>query len=106
MPSYLFKATYTTQGLQGMLREGPSSREDHLAKLTRSLGGKLEAFYFAFGETDVYAIAELPDNETAAALAMTIGATGAVGIQTVVLMTPKEADKATRKSVEYRPPGT
>jgi uncharacterized protein with GYD domain len=66
--------------------------------------GRVEAFYFAFGETDVFTIIELPDNVAAAALAATI-ATGMISPRTRVLLTPQEMDAATKKTVEFRPPG-
>jgi len=74
-------------------------------KATESVGGKLEGFYFAFGEADAYVIADLPDNETAAAVALAVnGSEGAV-VQTVVLMTPEELDAASKKNVDFRPAG-
>jgi uncharacterized protein with GYD domain len=69
------------------------------------VGGRLECFYFAFGDQDVYAIVDLPDNETAAATALTATAAGGVVLRTVVLLTPEELDAAAGRSVEYRPPG-
>lgn len=105
MPKYLFQASYTAEGLKGLLKEGGSSRRDTLAQLVEGLGGSLESFYYAFGENDVYAIGDAPDNATAAALSMAINASGVVTVKTVVLMTPEEADEATKKTVAYRPPG-
>ena len=69
------------------------------------MGGTLEAFYFGFGKHDVYVLADLPDNATAAALSLAVSASGAVQASTVVLMTPAEVDEATKKTVDYRPPG-
>ena len=73
--------------------------------LVEGLGGKLESFYYAFGENDLYAIAELPDNESASALSMAVNSASAVGVKTIVLLTPEEIDSATQKTVGYRPPG-
>jgi uncharacterized protein with GYD domain len=105
MPKYLIKATYTQSGVQGILKEGGSSRRDFIGKLLSDLGGTLESFYFAFGDTDVVAIADLPDPESAAALSMAIGASGAVRTTTTVLMEPEQVDAATKKAVAYRAPG-
>jgi len=69
------------------------------------VGGKLESFYYAFGATDVFIIADLPDNASAAALNLAVAASGAIDSETVVLLTPEEIDEATRKSPAYRPPG-
>jgi uncharacterized protein with GYD domain len=74
--------------------------------MVEGLGGSQEAFYFAFGETDVYVLVDVPDNETAAAISMVVNASGAVQIELVPLLTPEEADEAAKKSVEYSPPGT
>jgi uncharacterized protein with GYD domain len=75
-------------------------------KMLASVGGKVEAFYFAFGQDDVYLIAELPDHASAAAVSLNVGASGAASIKTTVLLDPSEIDAAAKKSVGYRPPGT
>jgi uncharacterized protein with GYD domain len=105
MPKYLIQATYTGEGVKGLLREGGTGRRAAVEKLAASVGGTVEALYYAFGETDVYVIVDLPDNASAAAVALTVGATGAVTLKTTVLMTPEEVDVATKKSPSYRPPG-
>lgn len=105
MPKYLFQGSYLADGLKGLIKEGGSSRRANLEKTLGALGGKLEAFYYAFGDADVVGIAELPDNVTTAALALTINASGVVKVKTTVLMTPEEVDQAAKKSVSYRPPG-
>ena len=69
------------------------------------LGGKMEAFYYAFGEHDVYVISDLPDDVSAAALGLRINSSGLVSITTTVLLTPEDIDNATKKSVNYRAPG-
>lgn len=69
------------------------------------MGGTLEAFYYAFGETDAYVIAEAPDNVSMAALALTINASGVAAVKTTVLLTPEEIDEAVKKTPSYRPPG-
>ena len=51
-------------------------------------------------------VCDLPDNEAATAVALTVNATGAVTVKTVVLVTPEEVDAAAKRSVEYRPPGS
>ena len=105
MPKYLAQCNYVGEGLKGLLKEGGSSRRDHVAKLLKSLGGKVEGFYYAFGETDVYIIADMPDNVSMAAIALTVNATGTVIVKTTVLLTPEEVDEAVKKSPSYRPPG-
>ncbi len=105
MPKYLIQVSYTAEGLRGVMKEGGSSRREMVQGLMKGLGGSLEAFYFAFGTSDVYVIGDLPDNAAAAAIGMTVGASGAASPSTVVLLTPEEVDEATKRSVAYRPPG-
>ena len=105
MAKYLWQASYTAEGVKGVLKEGGSGRRDAIEKLVADLGGTLDAFYFAFGEDDVYVIADLPDNTTAAAISLAVGATGAVRIKTSVLLTPDEVDRAAHTTVGYRAPG-
>ncbi|MGZ4249431.1 MAG: GYD domain-containing protein [Solirubrobacteraceae bacterium] len=105
MPKYLIHASYTSEGARGLISEGGTGRRDAIARLAEGLGGKLECFYFAFGNDDVVTIIDFPDNESAAAVSMTIGASGLVSIKTTVLLTPEEVDGAGRKSVAYRGPG-
>jgi uncharacterized protein with GYD domain len=105
MPKYLIEGSYTLDGVKGVQSAGGTSRRDAIAKLAESVGGQLESFYFAFGDRDVYTIVDLPDNESAAAVALTATAAGGVALRTVVLLTPEEVDAAANRSVEYRPPG-
>jgi uncharacterized protein with GYD domain len=105
MPKYLIEASYTLEGVKGVQSAGGSTRRDAVAKVAESVGGRLECFYFAFGEHDVYTIVELPDNESAAAVALGVNAAGGAAIRTVVLLEPEEVDAAAKRSVDYRPPG-
>ena len=105
MPKYLVEASYTVEGVKGIQSAGGSSRRDAIAALAESAGGQLDSFYFAFGERDVYTVVDLPDNESATAVALTVNASGAVKVRTTVLVTPEEVDAAAKRSVEYRAPG-
>ena len=105
MPKYLIEASYSLQGVKGVQSAGGTSRRDAVAKVAESVGGQIESFHFAFGDHDVYTIVDLPDNESAAAVALTVNAAGGASISTVVLLTPEEVDAAAKRSVEYRPPG-
>ena len=105
MPYFLFEASYTADGVKGLQSEGGTSRRDAIAKVAESVGGRLESLYFAFGERDLYTVVELPDNESATAVALTVNASGAVRVRTTVLLTPEEVDAAAKRSVEYTPPG-
>jgi uncharacterized protein with GYD domain len=105
MPKYLVNASYTEEGLKGLLKDGGSRRREAVAQLVKGLGGTLEAFYFAFGDDDIFAIMDLPDNVSATASSLVINAAGAAKMKITVLLTPEEVDQATKTSVDYSPPG-
>ena len=105
MPKYLIQASYTAEGVKGVLAKGGTARRSAAEAAAKSVGGKVEQFYFAFGENDVVAIIDLPDHASAAALALVTSASGAVHARTTVLLTPEEIDAAGKKSLDYRPPG-
>ena len=105
MAKYLWKANYVGEGLKGLLKEGGTKRRAVVEKTINSMGGKLEVFYYAFGEDDVYCIADMPDNISTAAFALAVAASGVINIKTIVLMTPEELDNAAKKIPGYRPPG-
>jgi uncharacterized protein with GYD domain len=105
MPKYLFQANYVGEGVKGLLKEGGSSRRAAIEKAAQSLGGKVEALYYAFGETDVYVFIDFPYNAAAAAMALTVNASGGAVTKTTVLMTPEELDMAVKKTPSYRAPG-
>ncbi|MBV9107010.1 MAG: GYD domain-containing protein [Verrucomicrobia bacterium] len=104
MPKYLTMVSYTPEGLKGLVKEGGTARRATVEKMLQNLGGRLEGFYFAFGDNDAYVISEGPDNATAAAISLAI-TTGAIRTKTIVLLTPEEVDQAVKIPVEYRPPG-
>lgn len=105
MAKFMFEARYVGEGLKGLIKEGGSSRVAAVEKAAQSMGGKIEAFYYAFGDADVYVVVDLPDNAAAAAMALTVNASGNIVLKTVVLMTPQELDLAVKKSPVYRAPG-
>jgi len=105
MPKYLLRASYTAEGAKGLLKEGGTGRKEVVDGLVAAQGGTVEGFYYAFGDDDVYIITDLPDHASAAAISLTVSASGAVRTSTTVLMTPEEVDEASKKSVDYRPPG-
>jgi uncharacterized protein with GYD domain len=105
MPKYLMEASYTAEGTKGLIREGGSTRRKKVEEMVKELHGKLEAFYYAFGTSDVFLIVDVPDAVTAAAISLAVNQSGAVHLRTHVLMTPEEMDQASKKSVNYRVPG-
>lgn len=105
MTKFLIKATYTSDGAKGLLKAGGTSRKQAVEKMITEMGGKLEVFYFAFGNDDVFAIAEIPDAATAVAISLSINASGLVTVSLTVLLDPEEIDKAAHILVNYRSPG-
>jgi len=106
MAKFLVKASYTAEGAKGVQGGGGTSRRDAVAKMAEGLGGSLESFYFAFGDTDAYVVLDLPDNQTAVAASIAVNTSGGASSEVVVLLTPEDVDAAARLSVDYRPPGS
>ncbi|MCC7275580.1 MAG: GYD domain-containing protein [Alphaproteobacteria bacterium] len=105
MAKYLIEARYTIEGAKGIVREGGSGRRAAITKTIEAVGGKVEAFYFAFGEVDAYVIIDMPDHVTTAAVGLAVAQGGGASVRTIVLITPEDMDKAAKKAVDYRPPG-
>jgi uncharacterized protein with GYD domain len=102
---YLVQGNYVGDGIKNLLKEGGTGRRAAIERVFASVGGTVEALYYAFGDTDVFVIVDVPDNASMAAVALTAGATGAVTVKTTVLLTVQEIDAAAKKTVNYRPPG-
>jgi uncharacterized protein with GYD domain len=105
MPKYLVQASYTAEGLKGLQKEGAASRAQNAQKAAEAVGGKCEAFYWAFGEQDVVAIFDVSNTVDMAALAIAVSASGLIRAKTTPLLTASETDSALKKSVNFRPPG-
>jgi uncharacterized protein with GYD domain len=106
MAKYLFEATYTPEGVKGLKQAGAASRLAAIEEMCAGLGGSVDSFHFAFGGVDAFVVCDLPDDETAAAAAFTVGASTTATVSTVKLLTVEEADAAIGRSVAYRPPGS
>jgi uncharacterized protein with GYD domain len=105
MPKYLWQVSYTAQGAQGLQKEGGSARRAVVQRLIEQAGGKLEAFYYALGESDLYIIADVPDVDTVVAVSVAVNAAGGARLSTVPLLSPEQLDGALKRAVDYRPPG-
>jgi uncharacterized protein with GYD domain len=106
MPKYMIKASYSADGIKGVIAKGGTARKDAIEKLVAGVGGSVESFHFAFGGDDVFVIVDAPNNETVAAVSSTVSSSGALtSCETVVLLTAEEMDAATGMSVAYTPPG-
>ena len=105
MKKYLIKGAYNSDGMKGLMSEGGTGRKNAIEKMLGAIGGKVEAFYYAFGEADVYLIVDLPDEIVAAAVGLRVNAAGLVRISMTSLISPEDIDAASGKSVNYRAPG-
>lgn len=105
MPRYLIKASYTQQGVKGLLAEGGSARRKAVEQMAEALGGRVESFYFAFGETDLFVVMNAPDATRAAAVSLAVNAAGGATTTTIPLLSAEEIDEARKVTVSYRAPG-
>ena len=105
MAKYLIQGNYTVEGMKGVLKEGGSGRRAAITKALKTVGGKVDSMYYAFGDTDVYVTIDAPDNITVATLVMSVAATGTIAVKTTVLLTVEEMDEAAKKSFAYRGAG-
>jgi uncharacterized protein with GYD domain len=107
MAYYLWEGCYTPEALKSLVSK-PVNRLEVIRKAVSELGGTLEGAWFAFGERDVVLIIQMPDNVSAAALSLAVGAGGAVqGGKTTPLMSMDEGLAAFKKASTstYRAPG-
>ncbi len=105
MSKFLMQVSLTQDGVRGLAKDGGSKRKQVAERFFASVGGKLEALYFAFGDTDVFAIVDFPDNVSAAAISHAGNGAGQANVRATVLITPEEMDQAVQKSQGLRPPG-
>ncbi len=105
MPKYLYQGSYTDKGLKGLMKDGGSKRVDITRKAIESLGGKMEAYYFALGGTDFFIILEAPDNVKAITGSLIANASGTVKVNITVLVSPEEVDLAVKQTMDWSPPG-
>jgi uncharacterized protein with GYD domain len=105
MGKYLFQISYTAQGAKGLLEGGGGRRRAAAEQVAKSVGGRIESFYFAFGDADAFVIADVPDHVSASAISLAVSASGGARCETIVLMTPEEVDQASKKALTYTAPG-
>ena len=105
MAKFLMQVSLTQDGAKGLAKDGGSKRKQAAEQFFKSVGGTVEAFYYAFGETDVFAIVDFPDNVSAAAISLAGNGAGQANVKATVLITPEEMDQAAKKSQALRPPG-
>ena len=105
MPKYLLEASYTVDGLKGLIKEGGTARRTAVETAAKALGGSVDSFYYVFGEADALVVMDMPDNVSVAAMSLSVAASGAVSGSVRVLLTPEEIDAAVKKTTNYRAPG-
>ncbi len=105
MPKFLIQLSYLPEGTKGLLKDGGSARRKAASDVLAQFNGKVEAFYFAFGADDAVLIVEVPDQETMAAISLTVSSTGTIRTRATPLLTPEQIDEAAKKHVNYRAPG-
>ncbi len=105
MSKFLMQVSFTRDGIKGLTKEGGTKRRGAVQQFFGTVGGKLETLYFAFGDTDVFAVVDFPDNVSAAAVSLAANAAGIVHVKATVLITPEEMDQAAEKSQGLSPPG-
>jgi len=105
MPKFLIKGSYTADGARGLMKEGGSARKAAVEKALAGIGGHLESIYYAFGDTDIFVIVDVPDMVSGLALSLTVNASGAATATTIPLLTVQEVDAAAKKTVNYRGAG-
>ena len=106
MSKYLIRASYTSEGWAAQVKN-PGNRLEALKPVVQRLGGKIEQFFYAFGDHDVVAIVDMPNQISAAAWAIAGSAGGAVkNLVTTPLLTVEEGIEALRKAgdIGYTPP--
>jgi uncharacterized protein with GYD domain len=105
MPKFMIVATYTAEGARGLRKEGGSARKATVQKLIEGIGGKVESFYYAYGDKDAYVVCDVPDAVSGLAVSLAVNASGGVRVETIPLITPEEMDAVSKKVVTYRAPG-
>lgn len=105
MSKYLFQATYSAEGIKGLEKDKATGRKAALSKAVESVGGKLEALYWAFGEHDWILLADLPDNASASAFSFAVSGSGLLRVTTTPLVSAEETDLAFQKKANFQAPG-
>ncbi len=108
MASYLLEVSYTSAALAALVNS-PQDRLQVVSKAVKELGGRIHGFWFAFGDSDVIGILDMPDNTSMAAFALAIGAGGACSkVKTTALLSMSEAMSAMEKAstTGYKPIGS
>jgi uncharacterized protein with GYD domain len=105
MPSYLLQVSYGAEAVAAMIKK-PQNRGEAVRKSVEKLGGAINNFWLSFGDYDVVAIIEMPDNVSAAAFALAAAGGGACKtVKTTPLLSAEEGIEAMKKAATsgYKP---
>ncbi len=110
MPKYVSFFSYTAEAWAAMVAR-PGNRAAAARKLIEDMGGKMESFYWMFGDWDGFVVYDVPDAATAAAFSGRVTSSGLIGnIKTQQLLNMEESrevlEKAGAAGAAYEPPGT
>ena len=110
MGKYAALGGYTAEAWAKMI-DNPGAREAAVRKTVEAVGGKLEQFFWSFGEDDYLGIIDAPDDVAAGAFAVAVGSSGSLrNLRTIKLITQEESrkllEKAKSAKATYAPPGT
>jgi uncharacterized protein with GYD domain len=106
MPQYLLQVAYNSEAWASLLKS-PHNRLEAVRPAVEKLGGKIETGWFCFGDYDLVAVLQMPDNVSAAAFSLAASAGGAVkAIKTTPLLSTDEGVEAMKKAATagYRRP--
>ena len=104
MAKFFVRAKYSPAGIQGAVREGFAAREAYIRSLIESLGGRVESWYYAYGEDDIIVIIDA-EPSAIVALSIAVNQSGGVAVTTTPLLTSSEMDEARARLPQYRAPG-
>ncbi|TMV07828.1 GYD domain-containing protein [Ruegeria sediminis] len=110
MPLFITYASYSQNGIKGLLKK-PENRAEAIQSLLSKVGGKVVALYMTTGANDVVLVSEAPDGADTVAVGMAVAASGSVTkVETVRAWTGDEfagiAQKAASLTGAYKPPGS
>lgn len=104
MPKYLAKATMTVDGVRAVKTDKGTGRRAAVTKLIEAAGGKVESFYFAFGQDDVIMIVDAPENTSTVAASLAANSAGLARVSITPLITVEEMDRAVDKAATLPSP--
>jgi uncharacterized protein with GYD domain len=101
---YLFRAAFTVEGMQNLQKQSATGFKTGVAKFFESVGGKLESWYFDYGDSTAYGFVDYPDEIAAATAQASVNAGGFARVSYRAVLSAEDADKALARSVATRPP--